>query len=103
MWVSRLHEPLAQLARQYHERPTSSVFATTFIGLLGALATVLMVGDTVPVFSLRAPSGRTCSVTSHGNATTEIGGYVVAISEPLALAPFLEKVVKRRPYEKPKE
>ena len=74
-----------------------------FMGTLGGLATAFMVGDMVPVFSLKAPSGRTCSVTSYGNATTDFGGYVIAISEPLAFAPFLEKVVKRKPYEKPKE
>ena len=73
------------------------------MGTLGGLATAFMVGDTVPVFSLSAPSGRTCSVTSYGNATTEFGGYVVAISEPLAFAPFLEKVVKRQQYEMAKE
>jgi hypothetical protein len=74
-----------------------------FMGTLGGLATAFVVGDTVPVFSQRTPSGRACSVTSYGNATTAFGGYVVAISEPLVLAPFLEQVVKRKPYEKPKE
>jgi hypothetical protein len=74
-----------------------------FMGTLGGLATAFMVGDMVPVFSQRAPSGRTCSVTSYGNATTEFGGYIVAISEPLAFAPSLEKVDKRMPYEKPKQ
>lgn len=73
------------------------------MGTLGGLATAFMVGDMVPVFSLRTPSGRTCSVMSYGNATTDFGGHVVAISEPLALAPFLEKVVKRKRYENPKE
>jgi hypothetical protein len=74
-----------------------------FMGTMGGLITAFMVGDTVPVFSQRAPSGRTCHVTSYGNATTDFGGYIVAISEPLPFAPFLEKVVNRRPYEKPKQ
>lgn len=73
------------------------------MGTMGGLITAFMVGDTVPVFSQRGPTGRACHVTSYGNATTDFGGHIVAISEPLPFAPFLEKVVNRRSYEKPKQ
>ncbi|KGM38628.1 hypothetical protein JY96_21630 [Aquabacterium sp. NJ1] len=74
-----------------------------FMGTLGGLATAFMVGDRVPVLSVNNGTGRACYVTSYGNVTTDFGGYNVTIAQQLAYAPFLEAVIVRKQYEKPKQ
>jgi len=74
-----------------------------FMGTLGGLATAFMVGDRMPIFSVSKDSGRTCYVSSYGNATTDFGGYNITISQQLAYAPFLEEVIMHKQYEKPRQ
>lgn len=76
---------------------------SVFAGTLGALGTVFIVGDTVPVFTATQAHGRHCEVTSYGNATTDFGGYRVVITAPVPLLPFLERTVIDQTFEKPRE
>lgn len=76
---------------------------SAFLATVGGLLTAFMVGDAVPVHASTEPSGRSCLVTSYGNATTDFGGYTVTITQPLRLAPFLEQAIWRKSYEKPRQ
>lgn len=79
------------------------LFLSVLMGTLGGLATVFIVGETIPVYSGALDETHTCTVTSYGNATTQSGGYRVTVAVQQPFAPFLERTTTSRQYESPQE
>ena len=65
------------------------------MGSVGALVTVLYVGNAVPVRDERLADGRHCVVTPYGDAGSVDRGWAISWREPLAAWPALERVERR--------
>jgi hypothetical protein len=76
---------------------------SVLMGTFGGLATVFIVGETIPVYTGSLDETHTCNVTSYGNATTQSGGYRVTVAVKQPFAPFLERTITSRQYESPQQ
>ena len=72
-----------------------------FLGTIGFLAVMFVVGDTVPVYVADLPDHLRCHVTSFGNATTSEEGYDVEVGRRLVLLPFIEVPAAHRRFDSP--
>lgn len=66
-----------------------------FMGTIGALGTLFIVGDTLPLHSEKIGTNSLCEVTSYGNATTTEGGYVAILKHTYASVPIEREVIRK--------